>query len=145
MTKLVPKHPEDDFLFVHGSACNPLDEYVFPEDIYNGRKMHAVFSLVRRYVFQGHTHLPGIFTEDLQFWPPDEIDYTYQLDRRKTLVNVGSVGQPRDGDWRACYALLDGNTVHFRRVEYDIGTTIQKIRDRGDLNDWLGDRLGDGR
>ena len=120
-------HRENGFLFVHGSARNPLNEYVFPEDIYNQRKMERIFALVERYCFQGHTHVPGIFTENLQFHSPEEIDYAYQLDGRKTLCNVGSVGQPRDGDWRACYVLLDGDTIRFRRVEYDIETTIKKI------------------
>jgi len=136
---------EGDFLFVHGSARNPLTEYVFPEDIYNERKMSRIFALVERYCFQGHTHLPGIFTERLQFMSPEELDDLYRLDGGKTLVNVGSVGQPRDGDWRACYVLLDDPVVRFRRVEYDIEETIKKIRDNDDLNDFLGDRLRDGR
>ena len=84
---------ENGFLFVHGSARNPLNEYVFPEDIYNQRKMERIFALVERYCFQGHTHVPGIFTEDLQFHSPDEIDYSYHLDGRKTLCNVG-LGRP---------------------------------------------------
>jgi diadenosine tetraphosphatase ApaH/serine/threonine PP2A family protein phosphatase len=107
--------------------------------------MAAVFSLVERYCLMGHTHVPGVFTEDLQFLSPEEVDPCYRLDGRKTLMNVGSVGQPRDGDWRACYALLDGDTVRFRRVEYDIEATIRKIRDIDDLDDLLGDRLREGR
>src|SRR5205823_6356167 len=80
--------------------------------------------------------------EDLyQFHAPEEIDFVHHLDSRKTLVNVGSVGQPRDGDWRACYVLLDGEAVRFRRVEYDIETTIRKIHEIPDLDDFLGDRL----
>jgi diadenosine tetraphosphatase ApaH/serine/threonine PP2A family protein phosphatase len=43
------------------------------------------------------------------------------------FVNFGSVGQPRDGDARACYGVFDGLTVRFRRVEYDIATTIRKL------------------
>jgi len=138
-------HREDGFLFVHGSARNPLNEYVFPEDIYNQRKMERIFALVEKYCFQGHTHVPGIFTEDLAFHSPEEIDYLYHLDGRKTLCNVGSVGQPRDGDWRACYIMLDGETIRYRRVEYDIDTTIQKIYAIPDLENFLGDRLRDGR
>jgi diadenosine tetraphosphatase ApaH/serine/threonine PP2A family protein phosphatase len=143
-------HKENGFLYVHGSARNPLNEYVFPEDIYNQRKMDRIFALVEKYCFQGHTHVPGVFTEGMpedlyQFHAPDEIDYVHQLDARKTLVNVGSVGQPRDGDWRACYVMLDGDTVRFRRVEYDIETTIRKIHEIPDLDDFLGDRLRDGR
>lgn len=138
-------HKEDQFLFVHGSARNPLNEYVFPEDIYNQRKMERIFALVERYCFQGHTHVPGIFTESYQFHSPEEIDYVYQLDGRKTLCNVGSVGQPRDGDWRACYILLDDDVIRYRRVEYDIDTTVKKIYAVPDLENFLGDRLRDGR
>ncbi len=138
-------HRENGFLYVHGSARNPLNEYVFPEDIYNQRKMERIFALVERYCFQGHTHVPGIFTETLQFHTPEEIEYVYQLDGRKTLCNVGSVGQPRDLDWRACYVLLDDETIRYRRVEYDIETTIRKIYAVPELENFLGDRLRDGR
>src|SRR5204862_7684819 len=141
---------EDSFLYVHGSARNPLNEYVFPEDIYNQRKMERIFALVDRYCFQGHTHVPGIFTEQLpddlyQFHSPEEIEGTHRLDTRKTLCNVGSVGQPRDGDWRACYVVLDNDTIKFRRVEYDWQKTRDKIYDIPDLDNFLGDRLGEGR
>ena len=136
---------EDGMLFVHGSARNPLNEYVFPEDIYNQRKMERIFALVERYCFQGHTHVPGIFTEAGSFLSPEELDYAYQLDGSKTLCNVGSVGQPRDGDWRACYVLLDGDTIRYRRVEYDVETTVQKIYEVEELDNFLGDRLRQGR
>lgn len=141
---------ENGYLYVHGSARNPLNEYVFPEDIYNQRKMDRIFALVEKYCFQGHTHVPGIFTESLpgdtyQFYAPDEVEYSYTLDTRKSLCNVGSVGQPRDGDWRACYITLDGNVIRYHRVEYDIDTTVSKIYDIPDLDNFLGDRLRDGR
>jgi predicted phosphodiesterase len=139
------KHKDGDFLFVHGSPRNPLNEYIFPEDIYSEAKMRSIFAQVPRYMFQGHTHVPGIFTESLEFLAPDEIDYEYRLDGRKTLCNVGSVGQPRDGDWRACYVLLDNNTIRYRRVEYDIEATIRKIRDIDELDDFLAERLRGGR
>jgi len=136
---------EEPFLFVHGSARNPLNEYVFPEDIYNQRKMEKIFSLVDRYCFQGHTHVPGVFTESLSFHMPDQIGYRYELGAEKVLVNIGSVGQPRDGDWRSCYVLLDGSTIQFRRVEYDIEKTVEKIYAIPELDDFLGDRLREGR
>jgi diadenosine tetraphosphatase ApaH/serine/threonine PP2A family protein phosphatase len=138
-------HREDNTLYVHGSARNPINEYVFPEDVYNPRKMERIFAYIDKYCFQGHTHVPGVFTESLQFYSPEEIDGIYSLDGRKTMVNVGSVGQPRDGDWRACYVLYDGKTVKFRRVDYDIDATIQKIYDVPELENFLGDRLRDGR
>lgn len=136
---------EGDYLFVHGSARNPLNEYVFPEDIYNPRKMERIFQLVDKYCFQGHTHVPGVFTEDLNFYSPGDLNYTYQFDGNKTLVNIGSVGQPRDGDWRACYVLLDGTKLTYRRVEYDVDTTVKKIHGIPDLERFLGDRLREGR
>ena len=112
--------------------------------------MDRIFALVEHYCFQGHTHVPGIFTEALpgemfQFHAPDEIDHVHKLDARKTLCNVGSVGQPRDGNWRACYVLLDGETIKYRRVDYDIDTTVKKIYAIADLDNFLGDRLRDGR
>ena len=113
-------HRENGHLFVHGSARNPLNEYVFPEDIYNQRKMERIFALVEKYCFQGHTHVPGVFTENLQFLSPEDVSASYKLDGRKTLCNVGSVGQPRDGNWRACYIVLDNDTIKFRRVEYEV-------------------------
>ena len=138
-------HQEGLFLFVHGSARNPLNEYVFPEDIYNRRKMEKIFALIERHVFQGHTHVPGVFTENLRFFSPEEIDYEYQLEDGKTMINVGSVGQPRDGDPRACYVVLEDDLVRFRRVEYPLEETIQKIYEIPDLDNFLGDRLRDGR
>jgi predicted phosphodiesterase len=136
---------ENGYLYVHGSARNPLNEYVFPEDIYNARKMERIFSLVEKYCFQGHTHVPGIFTENMQFLSPDDVGLAYQLDDKKTLCNVGSVGQPRDGNPKACYVLLDGNVINFRRVEYDWKKTRDKIYAIPDLDNFLGDRLGEGR
>lgn len=136
---------ENSHLFVHGSARNPLNEYVFPEDIYNARKMERIFSLVERYCFQGHTHVPGVFTENMQFLSPEDMDHTYKLDDKKTLCNVGSVGQPRDGNRKACYVVLDNDTITFRRVEYDWTKTRDKIYAIPDLDNFLGDRLGEGR
>ncbi|RUL83086.1 metallophosphoesterase family protein [Tautonia sociabilis] len=107
LAELPRTHRTGPFLFVHGSPRNPLSEYIFPEDIYNHRKMERLFQLVERYCFQGHTHVPGIFTESYQFYAPEEIDYEYALGDGKVMINVGSVGQPRDGDNRACYLILE--------------------------------------
>lgn len=136
---------EPPFFFVHGSARNPLNEYVFPEDVYNQRKMERIFGLVDNYCFQGHTHIPGIFTEDYNFLSPDELDYQVELAQSKVLVNVGSVGQPRDGDNRASYVVLNEQTVQFKRIDYDFEKTISKIYPIPDLDNFLGDRLRDGR
>lgn len=142
----LPRHyKEDDYLLVHGSARNPLNEYVFPEDIYNQRKMERIFALIDNYCFQGHTHVPGVFTGSLNFFSPDEIDGEYTLGDEKVQVNIGSVGQPRDGDRRACYVVLENPKMCFRRVEYDVEKTIAKIHAVSELDDFLGDRLREGR
>jgi diadenosine tetraphosphatase ApaH/serine/threonine PP2A family protein phosphatase len=143
--ELPRSHQEDKFLFVHGSARNPLNEYVFPEDIYNRRKLEKIFALIPRYAFQGHTHVPGVFTEQFQFHSPEEINHEFTLGEEKVMVNVGSVGQPRDGNPKACYVVLEDNILRFRRVEYDIEKTIAKIYSIPDLDNFLGDRLRDGR
>ncbi|MCE9563881.1 MAG: metallophosphatase family protein [Planctomycetes bacterium] len=145
LTVMQSSYRRGDFLFVHGSPRNPLNEYLFPEDVYNQKKMDANFALIDRYCFAGHTHVPGIFTDGLQFLSPDECGGSYRLGERKRIVNVGSVGQPRDGDWRACYVLVDGLNLTFRRVEYDVDATVRKIYDIPELTNFLGDRLREGR
>ena len=71
----------------------------------------------------------------------------FSLTDQKAMINVGSVGQPRDGDPRACYVVLEDNhnVVRFRRIEYPFEQTIRKIYDIPELDNFLGDRLRDGR
>ncbi len=142
----LPRNYQDgNLLFVHGSARNPLNEYVFPEDIYNKRKLDKIFALIGRYAFQGHTHVPGVFTSTYCFFSPEEINYEYRLGDEKAMINIGSVGQPRDGNPRACYVVLEDELVRFRRVEYELEKTIKKIYEIPELDNFLGDRLRDGR
>ena len=133
------------FTFVHGSVRNPLNEYVFPEDIYNARKLERIFALIDRYCFQGHTHVPGVFTEEGRFLSPDEVGGKYPLPAAKAMVNVGSVGQPRDMDPRSCYVLLTDQFVEFRRVPYPLERTMEKIYAIAELDPFLADRLKEGR
>jgi predicted phosphodiesterase len=126
-------HVEGDLLFVHGSPRCPLTEYVFPEDVDDRDKMNEIFKLFPRCCFTGHTHVPGIFTQNRRFYPPEDIRNIYKLDAKKVLCNVGSVGQPRDGGWRASYVLLDGDNIQFRQVSYDVDATIAKVRAIPDL------------
>ena len=86
-----------------------------------------------------------MFTENYQFFSPEELGYEYRLGDEKAMINVGSVGQPRDGNPNACYAVLDDEMVRFRRVEYPVDTTIAKIYEVPELDNFLGDRLRDGR
>jgi predicted phosphodiesterase len=122
-----------------------LNEYVFPDDIYNQVKMEKIFALVEQYCFQGHTHIPGVFTEALEFFAPEEIGGKYRLDKQKLMINVGSVGQPRNNDPRSSYAVFDGDTVEFHRVSYDLEKTVEKIYAIPELDNFLGDRLREGR
>ena len=64
----------------------------------------------------------------------------------KYFINIGSVGQPRDGDWRACYVIYDTDQkmVTFRRIEYDIEKTQEKIMAAG-LPAMLAERIAEGR
>ncbi|GIW97329.1 MAG: phosphoesterase [Pirellulaceae bacterium] len=136
---------EGDTFFVHGSIRNPVNEYVFPEDVYNPRKMEKLFSMLRGLCFQGHTHVPGVFTEEGAFLRPADIDFRFPYTGGKAMVNVGSVGQPRDGDWRSCYVIVENDVVTFRRVEYDVEATVRLIHDIPQLDPYLGDRLREGR
>ncbi|HEV3024705.1 MAG TPA: metallophosphoesterase family protein [Pirellulales bacterium] len=116
-------------LFVHGSPRNQLREYIFPEDSFNPRKMTLIFQGIEHHCFHGHTHIPGVMTEGLAFHHPKDIGYEYRLGEEKMLINVGSVGQPRDGDPRACYVVLEDERVRFRRVEYPFDETLRKLDD----------------
>jgi predicted phosphodiesterase len=136
---------EGPFTFVHGSVRNPLSEYVFPEDTHNPKKLERLFAMIERYAFQGHTHVPGVFTEDGRFLSPTEIGGKYSLGNSKLMINVGSVGQPRDGDPRACYLLLTENAIEYRRVPYPLEKTVAKIHAITELDPFLGDRLKEGR
>ncbi len=132
---------EGDALYVHASPLDPTKEYVMPEASYNPEYMKALFSRVKRVAFGGHTHLPGIFIEHRPFIPQDKITGAYPIFGGKFFVNVGSVGQPRDGDTRACYVVFDGQYVTFRRVAYDFRRTARKIRRIKRLPNALGTRL----
>ncbi len=149
MTGLPRSHQEGDILYVHGSPRNPLNEYVFPEDIYNERKMIRLGEKFGQVCFNGHTHVPGIFVERgpgrWEFVDPSECRKGFPIAGCRIICNVGSVGQPRDGDSRACYVLFDGTRIWFRRVAYDEEATIRKIYAIAELDNFFGDRLREGR
>lgn len=146
---LAGSNREGNILYVHGSARNPLNEYVFPEDIHNERKMARIGEMFGSLCFAGHTHIPGVFLErekdKWEFIFPEECARGFPVAGCKLICNVGAVGQPRDDDERACYALFDGDRIWFRRVEYDVEATIRKIYAVPELADFLGDRLRAGR
>lgn len=139
---------EGNLLFVHGSPRGPTNEYVMPEDSQNQKKMEKLFSLVPRLCFQGHTHVPGVFTTAGEFVRPAAMEegvYDVSDPGKRLMINVGSVGQPRDLDPRSCYVVLDPQQVTFHRVEYDIEETVAQIEAEPELDNFLGYRLREGR
>ncbi len=137
----------DEFQLVHGSPRDRVHEYVISDDVYDREKMAALFELVDRPVcFIGHSHLPGVFLENPRFLSPDELGNGFSLtEGNRAIVNVGSVGQPRDGDPRASYVTVEDQVINFHRVEYDIDQTFGKIVGTGILPLFLASRLKEGK
>ncbi|MFH1378044.1 MAG: metallophosphoesterase family protein [Planctomycetota bacterium] len=141
-------------LFVHGSPRDPIMEYVEATDCRDlmgpTEKMQQIFEMGDMLTFVGHSHRPGVVTNDEYEWhrPEDLPNGTWQINPAvKTLCNIGSVGQPRDGFSESCYVILDDDaaTLQYRRVAYDVQTTKQKILNNPNLDDRLGARLELGR
>ncbi len=132
---------------VHGSPLEPTSEYIIPAYAAEKNRLRKLFEFVPNFCFVGHTHIPGIFTDDLNFTPQRELLanlYMLEPGKEKAIINVGSVGQPRDRDPRACYVTFDGDSVVYRRVEYDLEQTAKKIFSVKSLDNSLGRRLVSG-
>jgi predicted phosphodiesterase len=141
----------DDVQFVHGSPIDE-DEYLLmlPEALRSLKETQPPVT------FFGHTHIQGGFmfaSDDAATIKPvyqskDEAEhFDFQLDRKcHYLINPGSVGQPRDGDWRAGFAIFDSDTwmVTYHRIPYDVKKAQQRIVD-ADLPERLAVRLTHGR
>jgi len=109
-------------------------------------KVRVLFERVKHICFVGHTHLPGVFLDEPDFYLPAELGDVYPIvEHEKAIINIGSVGQPRDKDNRASYVYVEDNEVHFVRLEYDIDTTAEKIRAIEELDNFNADRLFEGR
>lgn len=120
---------KSDITLCHGSLRDPLWEYVT-----NPRSAAASLALAKTaHCCAGHTHVPSLFREQPD-GPRSRVRYetVYPLAPR-AFINPGSVGQPRDGDPRAAYAVLDlaEGTVTFHRSPYRIDETQRRIRQRG--------------
>lgn len=140
----------------HGSPREPLWEYVFPDDA------PPLFDQLRgslkpdmpRVIALGHTHVPMMLASGvLEPAGLGELQAKFihaNLEKDRTtpllLLNPGSVGQPRDGDPRAAYAVLDTDAlrVQFHRVEYDVAAAARAVREAG-LPGLLAERLFRGR
>lgn len=134
---------EKIFLAVHGSPNN-RNSYLFNwEDVLP--HIRHVQEQGCRICFFGHTHSPGIFSRDGVYSFNDENKFNLKGDKLY-FVNPGSVGQPRDGDPRASFGLLDTETLDFQlvRINYPVKQTADKITAAG-LPAFLAERLFLGR
>ena len=95
------------FLLVHATPRDPLDEYAIADADFWARRLENVDAQV---VCVGHTHFP----------------YVLEVGE-KLVINPGSVGQPRDGDPRASYAVIDNQRVELKRIEYPVEETVRTV------------------
>lgn len=131
----------DDVALFHASPNDPVWEYVLSPEV-------AVASLAATsapLVLVGHSHIPLRYGWEQQALALCEEGTQVDLARERWLLNPGSVGQPRDGDARAAYLLLDlgAQRAEFKRVRYDFARTQEEIRERG-LPETLAERLAFG-
>ncbi len=133
----------DDMYLVHASPFEPDRwHYLFTaEDAIRG------FGQMKQDIgFFGHSHIPIILRERPDALPHVRAGHTFAADPEgRYLINVGSVGQPRDNDPRACYVVYesDEQDIEFHRVEYDI-TTAQRKMSKASLPETLISRLSAG-
>ena len=131
-----------DFTIVHATLDTPGQwSYVF-----NNLDAAASFTYQRTNVcFFGHTHVPMVFIRD-QGVRRERIEHIRIEPARKYFINAGSVGQPRDGNWRAAYCIYDveNSLVELLRVKYDLAAVQTKITQAG-LPRLLAERLAIGR
>jgi len=144
--RALPQGPQlvnSEIEICHGAPFDE-DHYVF-DDRDASRAADAASA---RICLFGHTHLPAVFaTAQDPVLASDQVDDELRLPLSgAVLMNVGSVGQPRDGDPRAAYGLLDQttSTIRLRRVEYDIRGAQEAILKAG-LPPWLAIRLERGQ
>ncbi|MBR6059712.1 MAG: metallophosphoesterase family protein [Victivallales bacterium] len=131
------------FEIVHGTLDMPQNwGYIFDRFSAESSFQYQKFPVC----FVGHTHVPLAFEKTEAMTAGGFYDFITIEKNRKYLINVGSVGQPRDGNNKAAFAVYstDDGKVTLYRVEYDIETTQQKIMDAG-LPKRLADRLAVGR
>ena len=144
--RTLPDRMQDHgYLFFHGSPRDPVMEYVLKSDGFlEPEKMQQIFARIDRPCFVGHTHWPGIHRGDFKFTQATDEQREFRLDGEPCVVNVGSVGQPRDGDPRASFAVVADGRVEIHRVPYDFRRTQQKILAAG-LHPALAERLARGK
>jgi len=138
---------EDDRLYVHSEASNPARWRYVQNSSDAARSLEATDAHV---TFCGHIHQPALYSMSAaakmtSFVPSSDVPVQL-LGGRRWLAVIGSVGQPRDGDPAAAFAMFDTATreITYCRAPYDVETAGMRIRANG-LPHWLADRLLAGR
>jgi diadenosine tetraphosphatase ApaH/serine/threonine PP2A family protein phosphatase len=142
LQRLPLTHPAGPYLLVHASPACPRDwEYLL--DRFDAEPQFQYFT--EPLCFIGHTHQPAIYLADPAGCKSLPVASTTLDPGRRYIVNVGSVGQPRDHDPRACFVLYhdDSGLVEFVRVDYDLEGAQAKIR-AAQLPEGLAARLATG-
>ncbi len=151
-------YQEENAFFVHGSPREPTTEYLLRGDCEdantarNQNKMKDIFQRFEHVCIVGHTHIPCVIEElpdasvaggfRYHYRSEKEVNYSYKLEPgQKAVLNAGAVGQPRDGDTRACYLIWEDDTFTWRRVEYNLEETARMIRKIKELDDYNAERL----
>ena len=133
---------EGPFTLVHGTPNDPIWEYL----VSYSQAEAAWNAIDTSTLLVGHSHLPFVCQEGQPMERDLEHGQHISIDGRRLAINAGSVGQPRDGDPRAAYAVYDGTTetVELRRVAYDVRPTQRRMAEAG-LPEPLISRLSVGR
>ncbi len=123
-------HQNSQMTFAHGGPLDYVNQYLFPEHVYDDQTMQQVFEAFDHTFFCGHTHIAGIHERE-RYFEPSQVGDLYILGRNQAIINVGSVGRPQDDDHRASYVIVDDCSVRFMRIDYDQDRTKRKMDDLG--------------
>ncbi|MVT65816.1 metallophosphoesterase [Bradyrhizobium pachyrhizi] len=147
LAELPMSREEDNRLYVHSEASEPTKWRYVRDTADAARSMMATELQI---TFCGHIHRPGLYsmssTAKMTSFVPTSGIAVQLLPGRRWLAVLGSVGQPRDGDPAASFAMFDtvSREITFHRVPYDVATAAARIKANG-LPHWLADRLPLGR
>jgi diadenosine tetraphosphatase ApaH/serine/threonine PP2A family protein phosphatase len=130
-----------DFTIAHGSPREPIWEYVLSTRIAN----ENLRFFETKYCLIGHSHVPLLFEQVGETCLLKDLPVELRLGESRLIVNPGGIGQPRDGDPRAAYAVYDDSdkVIYYYRIPYDIANTQDKMEKNG-LPTFLVTRLSQG-
>jgi len=117
-------HHENELLFVHSTPVYPEEWHYILSDFEAKEYLNKISQKV---CFVGHSHIPVVFPfRDHSYYKEES---RLDIENQKYIINVGSVGQPRDGDPRLCFVLFDSDSssLQFVRLEYPVQETYNEI------------------